>query len=799
MSIELVPINVGNIPNDGQGDPIRVAFQKCNNNFDILANTAGLTGIASGTSNIQIVQNGPINFAAANIPNVVVVSGTGATIQGQFAANGLVTVTGNVEASGFFKGDGSLLTGVVATAEAALITGTTLSPNVVSSSLQEVGALSSLTVTGTVIGGNLNSSGTISSSGNVAGLNLNTAGIVSAGGNITGGNVTTAGSMSVGGGVEVVGNVNAGFFIGDGSLLSGINVGGGDAGQLTGTTLSPNVVNSSLQTLGTLDFLEISNALGGTGNAVAGNVISNGIISAFGNITGGNLNSLGSANVITLTAQGDVVGGNISAPSGNISAVTIAATGTLSGPLLTVSGNVTGGNLNSLGGITSVGNISGLNLLGTVATPSQLLITQVGTLTSLQVTGNVTGGNLSIANSATVAANIVSGNLSVGEDIQTSRISASGNAVAGNVITAGVVSAAGNIQAASAILSGQLTASGDISGTNLVLTGAANVSGSATISGSAVINGNLTVNGNTFYTNVDELAIEDPIITLGRGPNNTPLTNNDNKDRGVASYYFDGAERIGFFGYQTSSKKLIAAEVVNINQEVVTVNQFGTFQVGTLESTAISAAGNVQAGNAIITNAVQSSVLSASGNISGANISVTTTGSIPTLTVSTLANVTATTAATSTTTGALRVAGGAGIDGNVFVGGNISTTNNLSALSLQITGNTATVTTANYAIGYRDIPSGGAPSGTLNADAGGKHFYGSGTLTIPSNSEVTLPIGTTILVVAQGPVTIAQGTGVTVRLVGTTSTGSRSLATHGMATVVKVETNVWYINGTGLT
>lgn len=29
-------INVGSAPNDGQGDPIRTAFQKCNNNFSQL-------------------------------------------------------------------------------------------------------------------------------------------------------------------------------------------------------------------------------------------------------------------------------------------------------------------------------------------------------------------------------------------------------------------------------------------------------------------------------------------------------------------------------------------------------------------------------------------------------------------------------------------------------------------------------------------------------------------------------------------------------------------------------------------
>lgn len=38
MAIQLV--NVGALPNDGEGDPLRVAFQKINNNFVYLQNTA---------------------------------------------------------------------------------------------------------------------------------------------------------------------------------------------------------------------------------------------------------------------------------------------------------------------------------------------------------------------------------------------------------------------------------------------------------------------------------------------------------------------------------------------------------------------------------------------------------------------------------------------------------------------------------------------------------------------------------------------------------------------------------------
>jgi hypothetical protein len=45
-------IIVGNVANDGQGDPIRTAFQKVNSNFTELYNVGGITGITNGNSNI---------------------------------------------------------------------------------------------------------------------------------------------------------------------------------------------------------------------------------------------------------------------------------------------------------------------------------------------------------------------------------------------------------------------------------------------------------------------------------------------------------------------------------------------------------------------------------------------------------------------------------------------------------------------------------------------------------------------------------------------------------------------------
>ena len=47
-------INVGTSANDGQGDPIRTAFIKCNDNFTELYSIGGITGIANGNSNISI-------------------------------------------------------------------------------------------------------------------------------------------------------------------------------------------------------------------------------------------------------------------------------------------------------------------------------------------------------------------------------------------------------------------------------------------------------------------------------------------------------------------------------------------------------------------------------------------------------------------------------------------------------------------------------------------------------------------------------------------------------------------------
>jgi hypothetical protein len=136
-------------------------------------------------------------------------------------------------------------------------------------------------------------------------------------------------------------------------------------------------------------------------------------------------------------------------------------------------------------------------------------------------------------------------------------------------------------------------------------------------------------------------------------------------------------------------------------------------------------------------------------------------------------------------------------------------TANIGVQATSFTGLAAAATTASTAasVGYMGIPQSATTTTLVIGDAG-KHIYvntSGQTLTIPAATSVAYPIGTTLTFIA-GPsastVTIAITTD-TMYLTGTGTTGSRTLAAHGMATAVKVSgtssSGVWYINGSGLT
>jgi hypothetical protein len=115
-------------------------------------------------------------------------------------------------------------------------------------------------------------------------------------------------------------------------------------------------------------------------------------------------------------------------------------------------------------------------------------------------------------------------------------------------------------------------------------------------------------------------------------------------------------------------------------------------------------------------------------------------------------------------------------------------------------------TTANVSVeefGFKGLPQNSQNGNyTLVLTDAGKHILQSGsasTTTIPANASVAFPIGSVVTVLnnTAGDISIAITTDIMV-LVGTTTTGTRTLARAGLATILKYNTTNWIISGSGL-
>ena len=142
-------------------------------------------------------------------------------------------------------------------------------------------------------------------------------------------------------------------------------------------------------------------------------------------------------------------------------------------------------------------------------------------------------------------------------------------------------------------------------------------------------------------------------------------------------------------------------------------------------------------------------------------------------------------------------------DSNV-ANGSANLTFDKSTNLLTVNGN-ITANTNGFAIGYRDIPQVAfTGNATLAIADAGKHFYSTlstaNTLTLPNNSSVTFSTGTAINIINQGTgnITLTRGSGVTLYLTGNTTSADRVVTSYGMATVIKVATDTWFVSGAGV-
>jgi hypothetical protein len=111
---------------------------------------------------------------------------------------------------------------------------------------------------------------------------------------------------------------------------------------------------------------------------------------------------------------------------------------------------------------------------------------------------------------------------------------------------------------------------------------------------------------------------------------------------------------------------------------------------------------------------------------------------------------------------------------------------------------TATGTIAADSLGFRGLPQ-NAQTGayTLALADAGKHVSNTtGGFVVPANGSVAFPVGTAIVLFNNsGSSQTISITTDTLRLAGSTNTGSRTLAAYGLATCVKVASTTWVVSG----
>jgi hypothetical protein len=220
---------------------------------------------------------------------------------------------------------------------------------------------------------------------------------VTASGNIAGGNLLTGGLISA------TGNVTGSYILGNGALLTGVIT---SVANINSGTSNVTVVSSGGN---------VTVGVGGTGDvavfATTGAFVT-GVVSASGNITGGNLITSGAVSAASLSLSGASQAASYSA-SGNVTGGNLITSAAISAASVSASGNITGGNI-----------LGGANVNAT---------THTGTTASLS--GNITGGNILTGGLISATANVNGGNLISAALVQGVTVSASGNVIGGNVNT----------------------------------------------------------------------------------------------------------------------------------------------------------------------------------------------------------------------------------------------------------------------------------------------------------------------------------------------------------------------------
>jgi hypothetical protein len=538
--------------------------------------------------------------------------------------------------------------------------------------------------------------------------------------------VVVAGDLSVSGNTSIAGNISVTRIF---NGTSNVNVGTSGGNITVGIGGTGNVVVWAT----TGEY--VTGLISATGNVTGGNILTGGVVSATGNITGGNI--LGGANVnatthtgTTASLSGNVTGGNI------LTAGLISATGNIT------SGNVTATNYYYANGIAIVNyTASGTPPASPLAgwqwynTTTDVLYEYLfdGTddywvdISSPAFAGGVVA-NVSIAGSMLVNANAV---YDIGSSSQTFSNVYAQNYFGNGASLSGIITSVGNINNGTSNVN-IATANGNIThsvagnanigvwyGTGLSITGDLTVSGNATLSGNIL--GDRIQNGTTSI-DIQTAGGNANINIGGTGnlavftPGNLVMTGNINPSANITYDLGTSTQRWKDI-YLANSTIYLGNSTITANATAVTItNPAGgtTVLAGASGATSVTGATVSASGNVTGGNVLTGGLISATGNITGnyvlgngslltgidatsiqsgtSNVKVVSSGGNATISIGGTSNV-----AVFATTGAF-VTGVNSVTGNI-TGGNLLTAGLISATGAitggALTGSSLTVTTGN--------------------------------------------------------------------------------------------------------
>jgi len=236
-------------------------------------------------------------------------------------------------------------------------------------------------------------------------------------------NIITANTLNINTQISVTGNVTGNYILGNGALLTGI------------TTSSNSIFNGTSNVTVVSSGGNVTVGVGGTSNiavfATTGEYIT-GLVSASGNITGGNILTAGAISATgTLSVTGNTTLSTTS--TGNLSAGNVTT-----GGIVSATANITGGNILTSGLISVAGNVTAANFFGNIYTNGYYYAN--GAPFSGGGGGTPGGANTQIQFND---GGVFSGSAALTFDKTSNAVTASANITGGNIISLGIVSTVG--------------------------------------------------------------------------------------------------------------------------------------------------------------------------------------------------------------------------------------------------------------------------------------------------------------------------------------------------------------------